>query len=405
MQRELSSFPIQPSLMSKLTKAGFTTVEDLTDLKPLQLSQELSISNEEALDLLNLVRGEHPSKLKLKQTTSFTAFDMLQNEESQQCIVTFSEQLDNMLGGGLPVCKITEFCGAPGAGKTQISIQLSVDVQIPTCFGGLQGEAVYIDTEGSFVAARAADIAKATVEHCSNIAQAENNEEQLKSMEAFTWESVLAGIHYYRCNDYLQLLATVHLLPEFLTQHPKVKLIVVDSIAFHFRHDFDDFSLRTRILNGMAQSFIKLATQLNLAVMLTNQMTTRVNADGGSHLTPALGESWGHASTIRVILYWRDRQRYARLYKSPSKQDMTVPFQVTLGGIRDVKTSEDQSHNMQGASTSQHKPQSNYEQNTNEHNTKNAQYQTASSSEPYHTGGTERAYGSGQDRKRSRIDS
>ena len=38
----------------------------------------------------------------------------------------------------------------------------------------------------------------------------------------FTLEKVLAGIHYFRCHDYLELVALVNLLPEFLTQHPKV---------------------------------------------------------------------------------------------------------------------------------------------------------------------------------------
>lgn len=76
-----------------------------------------------------------------------------------------------------------------------------------------------------------------------------------------------------------------------------------------------------------------------------NQMTTRVKPTqlGQSHLIPALGElplngrtasslfsinqtgvgnlfflliageSWGHASTIRVVLYWEDNQRYRLL--------------------------------------------------------------------------------------------
>ena len=45
-----------------------------------------------------------------------------------------------------------------------------------------------------------------------------------------------------------------------------MKLIVVDSIAFQFRHDFDDLALRTRLLNGLAQSFIKMACENHLAV-------------------------------------------------------------------------------------------------------------------------------------------
>ena len=54
-------------------------------------------------------------------------------------------------------------------------MQLCVDVQIPQCFGGCGGEAVYIDTEGSFIAHRVADMAKAAVEHCCHIASASQN--------------------------------------------------------------------------------------------------------------------------------------------------------------------------------------------------------------------------------------
>lgn len=41
---------------------------------------------------------------------------------------------------------------------------------------------------------------------------------------------------------------------------------MIDSIAFHFRHDFDDMSLRTRLLNGLAQTLIQQATLHKLAV-------------------------------------------------------------------------------------------------------------------------------------------
>ena len=53
------------------------------------------------------------------------------------------------------------------------SIQLSVDVQIPECFGGIEGEAIYIDTEGSFIVDRVVDMAKAAVNHCQHIANSE----------------------------------------------------------------------------------------------------------------------------------------------------------------------------------------------------------------------------------------
>ncbi|XP_076108679.1 DNA repair protein RAD51 homolog 3-like isoform X2 [Mytilus galloprovincialis] len=344
-QRTLSTFPIAPVHKTKLCAAGFLTVEDLKDIKPSSLSKETGIGLEECLEIIKLVNDDTTKKSTVK-----SAFDILQQEQTLPPIITFSEQIDAMLGGGVPLCKITEFCGAPGIGKTQMCMQLAVDVQIPECFGGLDGEVVYLDTEGSLIVERLVDITTATIQHCQQISQMESDEETKSSMSEFTTEKVLSRIHYYRCHDYVELLATVHLLPDFIKDHPKVKLVVVDSIAFHFRHDFDDFSLRTRLLTSMAQSFIKLATEYKIAVVLTNQMTTKVKHGESSQLVPALGESWGHASTVRVILYWEGQQRYAWLYKSPSKKESTVPYQVTMGGIRDIVESQEcdkSEHNLQ----------------------------------------------------------
>ena len=52
-------------------------------------------------------------------STNRTVLEMLQDEQLQRYIITFSEQLDSILGGGVPLSKITEICGAPGIGKTQ----------------------------------------------------------------------------------------------------------------------------------------------------------------------------------------------------------------------------------------------------------------------------------------------
>lgn len=54
-----------------------------------------------------------------------------------------------------------------------VSVQLAVDVQIPVCFGGLGGEAVFIDTEGGFVVQRLVGVAEAAVEHCAALAEDE----------------------------------------------------------------------------------------------------------------------------------------------------------------------------------------------------------------------------------------
>ena len=78
-----------------------------------------------------------------------SALDLLLSRQRAPRIVTFCSELDRALGGGVSTSAVTEFCGVPGVGKTQMGIQLAVDVQIPVSCGGLGGRAVYIDTEGA----------------------------------------------------------------------------------------------------------------------------------------------------------------------------------------------------------------------------------------------------------------
>ena len=77
------------------------------------------------------------------------------------------------------------------------------------------------------------------------------------------------------------------------------------------------------------------------AVVLINQVTTKFGGERGtlgskntsSFLAPALGDTWAHACTSRVMLYWLDGQRFAKLYKSPSRKTDTVPYCVVAEGV------------------------------------------------------------------------
>lgn len=65
------------------------------------------------------------------------------------------------------------------------SLQLAVDVQIPECFGGVAGEAVFIDTEGSFMVDRVVDLATACIQHLQRIAETHIGEGKLTSEPLF----------------------------------------------------------------------------------------------------------------------------------------------------------------------------------------------------------------------------
>jgi len=302
----------------------------------LELSKETGLTPEEALRTLKEVRGDVASDVAPSaHKDSRSALQLLKSTQRLPHILTFCADIDNMLGGGVAMGEVTEFCGVPGIGKTQLGIQLAVDVHLPSLFGGAEGEAVYIDTEGSFMPQRAVEIAEAFSLHVSKMANLRNDPALSAAANSVATDKILQSIHLFRIHDYVEQIAVIHTLPGFLDQHPKVKLVVIDSIAFHFRHNFEDFALRSRLLNGIAQRLTQIATDREIAVVLVNQVTTKIGSNGG-YLAPALGDSWAHACTSRVMLFWEAGSRFARLYKSPSRKCETVAYNIQAEGVRGV---------------------------------------------------------------------
>lgn len=92
----------------------------------LILLSEVGISKEEALETLQILRRECLTNKPRNDSTpdtscrTYTALDLLEQEHTQGFIVTFCSALDDILGGGIPLMKTTEICGAPGVGKTQL---------------------------------------------------------------------------------------------------------------------------------------------------------------------------------------------------------------------------------------------------------------------------------------------
>lgn len=51
-----------------------------------------------------------------------------------------------------------------------------------------------------------------------------------------------------------------------------------------------------------------------------------------------VGDSWAHAATSRIILFWQDQTRNAFLYKSPWLPAKTAEYYVTADGVRGRRT-------------------------------------------------------------------
>eukprot|EP01135_Chromosphaera_perkinsii_P002270 Nk52_evm56s221 gene=Nk52_evmTU56s221 len=350
--QSLSTLPIKPSVLRKLVSKGYNCTEDIIHLNALQLSRSVGVTNGDAVDVLKVIRhynvsidAEGPSV----HLNSVSARHLLQEEQSQPGISLMCSEIDSAMGGkGIPLGQLSEFCGAPGIGKTQIAIQAAVNVQIPVELGGAEGKAIYIDTEGSFIIDRVVEIAHATEREAQSIgaelihqskgAASEESIEQLQSKLAkFNVEHILSNILYFRVHDYVEQISVTRVLDEIVNEVPDVKVIIIDSVAFHFRHDVENFSLRNRLLNITSQTLMKLAKEYNLAVVIVNQMTTKIRSGNSaiwSSLVPALGESWGHCCTNRFLLRWVDGVRQMSLFKSANRERAVANYCVTQSGIR-----------------------------------------------------------------------
>jgi len=385
LQSEQFNLPLAQIIIELLHSKGFRNVEDLRDVQPIDLSTELGVTPSAALEILkcakqSLLNAPDENGVAV-DNAPMTAKDLLIKFSSKsRPIITFCKSLDTILGGGVSIGQITEFCGVPGIGKTQLGIQLALNVQIPEVFSGNAGEAIYIDTEGSFMAERAAEMANELSLHLKKIATASENKKnntavaQRLAADATSMESLLEGIRVFRNHDQVELLATINHLFAYLNLYPNIKLIVIDSIAFHFRQDTNDPSTRSRVLSNLAQNLNQLAYEHNLAVVVINHVTTKFDkitthsvsnesSDTSStrRLAPALGDMWSHCITNRVMLYWhwpedmnrsnvnmtsshssssshvgQDQVRKASLVKSPSMPPAHAIFAVTAKGIRDI---------------------------------------------------------------------
>ena len=370
-------------------------------------------------------------------------------------IITFCAGLDRVLGGGIARGSVTEVCGPPGVGKTQLAMQSALDAAIPRAFGGAGGESLIIDSEGSILPERAAAMAVALSKHLRRVvsraeaaaaaaAEAAGRAPMTEEASAAaagtaadaaakraaadasgSAASLLSSVKVLRVRDAAELVAAVASLPALCERHPRLALVAVDSVAFVWRASGWNGGLsscsissssttsrtaaaanaaassssssssaaqtasRARALSSLAASLSTLAREKGLAVLLTNQVTTRpvalvdrlsfhqdqndqnalppsASSSSSSVLVPALGDSWGHVPTTRLMLSWSWQQqqqqqehgvgnasstsssfsssssrqrRVAELVKSPSLPPGRAEFEVTGEGIRGPRSS------------------------------------------------------------------
>lgn len=182
-------------------------------------------------------------------------------------------------------------------GKTQLAIQLSLTVQIPEVFNGNHSECIFIDTEGSFLPERVAEMANEISIHLKKLSllALKNKTQEIYLAQQSAAENMsvgrfLQGIHVFRVHSSTELLATIKNLANFLHFHPRIKLIIIDSIAFPFRAEIHDISRRNRSLAALGQTLGNLSFLHRTAIVLTNHVTTRLTQSNMTQATPQMAQ-------------------------------------------------------------------------------------------------------------------
>ncbi|RLG20836.1 DNA repair and recombination protein RadA [Candidatus Micrarchaeota archaeon] len=295
----------------KLREGGFTSLEAIAVASPGELMDAAGLGESTASKIINAAR-------KATEVGIETAKDILERRKNVIKLTTGSKQLDALLGGGIESQAITEAYGKFASGKTQLALQLAVNVQLPPEKQGLGGACFFIDTENTFRPERIVQMAEA------------------KGLEP---ENVLENIFVAKAHNADHQMLLAEKANEVIEEH-NVKLIVVDSLTSRFRSEFlgrGTLADRQQRLNKHLHVLQKWADLYNIPVFVTNQVMANPGVLFGDPTTPIGGHIVGHHSTFRIYLRKaKNDMRIAKLVDAPYLPEGECLFRVTAEGIIDV---------------------------------------------------------------------
>ena len=224
-------------------------------------------------------------------------------------ISTGSEELDDLLGGGLPRGTVTQVYGPPAAGKTNLALSAATET-------AAAGElSYYIDTEGLSI----------------------DRFEQLARARTADLEDLSSRIVIAEALDFDEQEEAVRDAADLAE---RASLVVLDSATGFYRLERtnQDGGEALRQVGRQLTHLLSLARKHDLAVLITNQVFSDPDSESGR--ARALGgHTLSHLTGVIVRLErFRAGNRRATLEKHGSKAaGETVRFRITDTGIEGVE--------------------------------------------------------------------
>ena len=297
--------------LKKLKEAGILSVRTLAMYPLNKLTDEVGLGIKTAEKLVKT--AQDVEKMGFKSADLIWEKRKLLNK-----LTTGSQNFDELLGGGVEPGAVTELFGEYRTGKTQLAHQLCVNVQLQYEQGGLEGNALYVDTEGTFRPERIIQMASALDLDYNEI---------LKNLTI--------GRAYNSDHQILLIKEASRIIEE-----KNIKLIIVDSLIGHFRSEYvgrGTLASRQQILNTHLHDLLRLSEVYDeLAVIFTNQVSARPDVFYGNPLIHTGGHIVAHGATIRIFLRkGKGEQRIAKVVDAPNIPESDTVFTITEDGIKD----------------------------------------------------------------------
>ncbi len=302
---------IGDTTVKKLQEAGIDSIRILAIYPLTKLMEKAGIGEKTAKKIIKAAQDI--------EKMGFKSADIIwEKRKHLNRLTTNSSTLDEILAGGIEPGSVTEFYGEYRTGKTQIAHQLCVNVQLPYDEGGLEGNALYIDTEATFRPERIIQMADAK--------DLDYNK---------TLKNIIVGRAYNSDHQVLLVQEASKIIKE-----KNIKLVVVDSIIGHFRSEYigrGTLANRQQTLNVHIHDLLRLTEVFEeLAVMFTNQVSSKPDVFYGNPTVATGGHIIAHGATVRIYLRkGKGEQRVAKMIDAPHLPEAEAVFSITEEGIKD----------------------------------------------------------------------
>ncbi|QSX00799.1 DNA repair and recombination protein RadA [Haloterrigena alkaliphila] len=339
-EADLETLPgVGPATADKLHDAGFDSYQSLAVASPSELSNTADVGESTASDIVRAARDA-------ADIGGFeTGSTVLERRNEIGKLSWHIDEVDDLLGGGIETQSITEVYGEFGAGKSQVTHQMAVNVQLPKEVGGLHGCAIFVDSEDTFRPERIDDMVRGLPDEAINATLEDREIEGSADDEAAVdelVEDVLEKIHVAKAFNSNHQMLLAEKAKELASEHEDseypVRLLCVDSLTAHFRAEYvgrGELADRQQKLNKHLHDIDKVGNLYNCAVIVTNQVASNPDSFFGDPTQPIGGNILGHKSTFRIYLRKsKGDKRIVRLVDAPNLADGEAVMRVQDGGLK-----------------------------------------------------------------------